>query len=195
MSANPKSEKFFDKKFIWQLIIQGLFLGIIVSLSQKYFESWLGPPTALETLRIENNLNEKTEAYKDAMKLIIRKVQYLSFSQQVYIDTSFVNTKEMKQMEMDINFCYQKLCLYSDDPRIPEYFIGILVPEGTKFKHTNVFMSIQKFLGFIRNDLKNGNLKVDSTQFKFLLDRTTDSSGRPLPTFKSKSDIFRYSPK
>lgn len=169
-----KSEPVFDKKFIWQLIIQGILLGVIVSLSQKYFESWLGPPTALETLRIENNLNTKVVVYQEAIQLLLKQVETLNISGDKS-DTSFRNRGKIEFSEIELNYCYTRLCLYADDPNIPIYFLWILAPKGTPFQRITPAVAVYKFLSLIRKDLHNGDIKLDSASYKFLYETKTDT--------------------
>ncbi|WP_416438627.1 hypothetical protein [Phnomibacter sp. MR] len=108
---NGKRELFIE--FV-KIIVFGLFVFLI----QAYFTNSWGPTTAAETLKKENYINSKREAYFDAINLVNREISGFNFN--LNIDTSKFKRIKGSSLptEYEVNSSLTKLHLYSDNPEI-----------------------------------------------------------------------------
>jgi hypothetical protein len=172
-----KTDKVFDPKFIWQLIIQALFIGIVVTLAQTYFQSKFQPTTALETLRVQTNLNSKKEVYFQAMELMNRHLAFTDFTVNgKLMDTTHRIRGTKYPSEYEINSCFSKLCVYCEDNDIVLAYWHFFVDKNRN--NVGPIKRMREFVGLIRKDLGNGDITIDTTkdQYQYIVSHRDTST-------------------
>ena len=156
-----KAPNYFSKELLWKTIIEGLILALVVWGTQFYFQKQYAPEIAAATLRKENFLNSKRDAYLEAINAVnkylansrITDIDNLTGKQ---IDSVFVRYKDkipLDTFELDINNAYNKLMIYAPDTSILGNYLRIFVSDG-KHPHVPVIW-LQKFIIAVRKDLGN----------------------------------------
>lgn len=106
------------------------------------------PLTAEETLRRQNNLNSKRDAFFEAISLVNRHHAAVEWSgPDIPSDRKLSGTRPT---ESEVNTCYAKLCLFSKDPQIPIRFF-------TCFGAASA-VSVGEFVSLLRQELGYGEL-------------------------------------
>lgn len=95
------------------------------------------PLTASETLKRENFLNAKRDTYYEAINILNRDLAYTVFTiEGKPIDTANSNIGGTYPTDIEINSCFSKLCIYSDNPQIPltyQRLLNTAEPSLTRF--------------------------------------------------------------
>jgi hypothetical protein len=160
--------KIFTSEFIARLIIEVLLIGIVVFGVQKYFESKLAPMTAEETLKREKFLNAKRDVYFQAIDILNKSLANTEFTiNGVLQDTTNRNRGCKYPTELEVNSCFSKLCIYSNDKEIPLTFYRLF---STDDKSLRPIFEMSKFISLLRKDMGYGDILLDTTQdqFKFI---------------------------
>jgi hypothetical protein len=105
-------------------ILKFLLLGVVLFAFQKYFEHRLKPLTAQETLKRQNFLNAKRDVYYEAIEIANREYAYIEFTNaDGKVMTNYPRDRGTKKpTEFEVNSCFSKLCIYSDNPNIPRLY-------------------------------------------------------------------------
>lgn len=160
--------KIFTSEFIGQLIIQIALSGVILFFLHGYFQNkWL-PITAAETLKKENFLNAKRDTYFEAIDILNRNLANSDFTiNGVLQDTTNRKRGGIYPTELEINSCFSKLCIYSDDKQIPITFYKLF---DTNNKNLKPILEMSIFINLVRKDLGYGVAIIDTTQdrYKFI---------------------------
>jgi len=166
---NQLKEKVFTGEFFIRLIIEVLFLGILVAIAQKYIDSRLASQTAIDILTAQNKLNSKKEVYFEAISILNR---YLS-DKALYLphrapDTANRKTRGTYPTEIEINNCFAKLCIYSDNSEIPTLYRELLTDTG---KYARPILKMEQVVNMMRDDLGNGVAIIDTVgdRYKYII--------------------------
>ena len=157
-------KKIFTPEFFGQLILQFIILGLFMSFIQ-YKQA---PLTAAETLKKENFLNAKRDTYFQSIDILNRVLANTDFTTDgVLADTSNRKRGGTYPTELEINSCFSKLCIYSDDKNIPLTFYKIF---DTNDKSLKPILEMSKFINLTRKDMSYGNSIIDTTndRYKFI---------------------------
>ena len=139
---------------VW--IIKKYVLGSIKHYFDRRLEA-LKPLTAEETLRRQNYLNSKRDAFFDAVELVSKHLAAVPWSgSDVPLDRSLHGNRPS---ESEVNTCLAKLSLYSDDPEIPEAFLSCFSNASPD--------SLGHFINRLREDLGYGTLTSDPKDYKY----------------------------
>lgn len=160
-------KKIFTKEFTSQFIIQILFTGIIIFCFQTYINSVSTPMTAAETLKKENFLNSKRDTYFQALDLLNRNLSNTNFTMNGILSDTINRTRGGNYpTELEVNSCFSKLCIYSDDENIPIIFQKMFVSDSK----SRPILEMLTFVKLVRKDLGYGDTKIDSIgdRYKFI---------------------------
>lgn len=161
-------KKIFTPEFWSQIIIQVLVLGLILFFLQNYYKNKWAPLTAAETLKKENFLNAKRDTYFEAIDLLNRVLANASFTVDGKLaDTSKRNPGGHYPTDLEINKCFSKLCIYSDNSEIPLVYQRIFIGNNPNIKP--VFEMVT-FVNLVRKDLGYGSPIIDTSgdSYKFI---------------------------
>ncbi|MHA8061048.1 hypothetical protein PQG22_07205 [Aquirufa beregesia] len=154
------------------LIIHVICTGLIVS----YFQNKLIPLTAAETLKKENFLNSKRDTYFQALEILNRNLSNTNFTiNENFIDKTFRLRGGKYPTELEVNNCFSKLCIYSENDSIPMTFARLFNTDDKKLKP---ILEMSNFVKLIREDLGYGKTTIDSVgdRYKFItIHRPKDS--------------------
>ena len=159
--------KIFTSDFFGKIILEAIILGIIVFLIQGYFNNKWQPLTAAETLKKENFLNAKRDAYYEAINILNRNLANSSFTVNGQLsDTSNRNIGGTYPSDVEINSCFSKLCIYSDNPEIPIIYQRLFLNN----KNVRLILEMVTFINLVRNDLGYGAAIIDTVgdRYKFI---------------------------
>lgn len=157
----------FTSEFTGRLIIEVIALGIVVFLIQGYFNNKWQPITAAETLKRENFLNAKRDTYFEAINILNRNLAYTSFTVDGKLsDTTNRNIGGTYPSDIEINSCFSKLCIYSDNSEIPLLYQKMFLSDSSR----RPILQMVTFINLVRRDLGYGNAIIDTTgdRYKFI---------------------------
>ena len=160
-------KKIFTPEFIGQFILQVIAVGIIIFLVQGYFNNKWQPLTAAETLKKENFLNAKRDTYYQAIDILNRNLAHTSFTVGgKLVDTINSNIGGSYPSDIEINTCFSKLCIYSDNPKIPLTYQKLFLND-TAMKPV---LEMVTFINLVRQDLGYGVAIIDTAgdRYKFI---------------------------
>ncbi len=148
-------KEILSSKELWtNIIIQVLILGVFIFVFQKYFEHKLEPLTAAETLKRQNFLNAKKDVYYEAVELANREYAFIEFTDSSgKIMTNYPRDRGTKKpTEFEVNTCFSKLCIYSDDKEILKLYKKFFLhdPKGKPIQ------VLEDFVNLLRKDLGYG---------------------------------------
>ncbi|MCW1916793.1 hypothetical protein OJ996_24610 [Luteolibacter sp. GHJ8] len=156
-------------EWLQQALVSATTTGAAIWIIQKYalakikhdfdlkLEN-LKPLTAEETLRRENYLNSKRDAFFEVTATLGR---YMESSEWDGPDVPPSRTSQCtKPSEAEINGCMAKLALYSDSPEI--------LTEFTQCFQTISSVSFGRLLSLMRQDLGYGALPIDPESYKYV---------------------------
>lgn len=161
-------KKIFSGEFWGQLIIQVLILGIILFFLQSYYKNRWAPMTAAETLKKENFLNAKRDTYFEAINLLNRVLANTIFTVNgKVVDTLKRNTGGKYPNDIEINTCFSKLCIYSDNAQIPMIYQKLFTESDPNVKP---ILEMVTFVNLVRKDLGYGDPIIDTIgdRYKFI---------------------------
>lgn len=155
-----------SSEFWLKLIIEALIIGVLIFSFQRTFDYIVKPLTAKEILKQQNLLNEKKEVYVEAIKLINRHIAYLGLYAP---DTKPVpvldrNIGSKYPNENEVNSCFSKICIYSEDNQIPKLFNEIF---DDKDPLTHPMKEIEDFVNLLRLDLGYGKSKKNTDSYLY----------------------------
>jgi hypothetical protein len=158
----------FTQEFASKLILEGVILGCIVFGGQLFFENKYKPITAAEILKKENFLNAKRDIYAQAIDILNRSLANSSFIiGGKTSDTINQNIGGSYPTDLEINSCFSKLCIYSDDPEIPLTYCKLFNIQNTTIRP---ILEMSNFINLVRQDLGYGGPIIDTTgdRYKFI---------------------------
>lgn len=168
-------ELFSSTEFIAQLIINVLFLGVIIFAFQSFFVHKLKPLTASETLKRENFLNAKRDAYYEAIEIANREYAFIEFTDRTGKSAiPYERSRGTKKpTEFEVNTCFSKLCIYSDNLEIPILYKKLFIkePDGRPIQ------IIEDFVNLLREDLGYGNgiITPRTDEYQYILIKSQDT--------------------
>ena len=153
----------------WSDVILKLFIfGIFLFIFQKYFEHRLKPLTAEETLKRQNFLNAKKDVYYEAIELVNREFAHIDFKDLAgNLLNSFERNRGAKRPnEFEINSIFSKLCVYSDNKKIPLTFKRFFL----KKPEDRPIGILEEFINLIRHDMGYGKeiLTTKSNEYEYI---------------------------
>jgi hypothetical protein len=160
-------------EWVQNLLSYGVLSTIAVFILKKYYISRvkfefdkqlenLKPLTAEETLRRENYLNSKRDAYYESIELLCKLLQSAECSgPDVPKDRKVI---KIDISEHTINSCYAKLVLYSDNNQIPTVF-------RDSFSSCSPQM-LGKYINLVKKDLGYGNATIVPEKYSYIFTNT-----------------------
>lgn len=121
----------------------------------------LKPLTAEETLRRENFLNAKRDAFYDAILVLSQFLEAVSWSGPNIPQDRPVQGK--RPTEAVVNTCLAKISMFCDDPEIPNAFLKC-------FQNASP-VSLGQFVNRLRQDLGYKELPFDPNEYKRFFSR------------------------
>ena len=161
-------KKFFTPELIGKVLIEVVVIGIIIFSVQLYFENKYKPITAEETLKRENFLNAKRDTYFLAIDILNRNLANSQFTIDGKLsDTLNPNIGGKYPTDIEINSCFSKLCIYSNNPQIPVTFFKLF---DTNDKTLRPIFEMLTFVNLVREDMGYGKAIIDTTgdRYKFI---------------------------
>jgi hypothetical protein len=158
----------FLLNFFGRILIEVLLIGIVVFLIQGHFENKWEPLTAAEILKKENYLNAKRDVYFEAITILNRALlnEPIWEKGRQPID-SLRNIGGKYPNDLEINSCFAKLCIFSDDQKIIKLYRSLFISQGPTAKPIldmrNLIIHIRKDLGYGDTQLAK-NFKEDDYQ-------------------------------
>ena len=157
-----------SQDFWAKAILELIVLGIILFVFQKYFEHKLGPLTASETLKRENFLNAKRDVYYEAIEIANREYAYIDFTDATgKVMTNYPRDRgTTKPTEFEVNTCFSKLCIYSDDENIPRLFKQFFLHDS----NGKPIQILEDFVNLLRKDLGYGEgiIKPRKDEYQYI---------------------------
>jgi hypothetical protein len=147
-----------------QIILQFIVLGILLFFIQMYYKNKWEPITAAEVLKRENYLNSKKEVYFEAISLLNRYFANIDFTNS-NIHKSVRKRGMDYPSETEVNSCFSKLCIYSNDKNIPLTFQKIFLNKDGK---VFIIKEMSNIVSLIRADLSYDKIDLDSTKDEYL---------------------------
>ncbi|HMO40447.1 MAG TPA: hypothetical protein PKE17_13620 [Saprospiraceae bacterium] len=167
-----------SQDFWAKAILEFAILGIILFMFQKYFEHRLSPLTASETLKRENFLNAKRDVYYEAIEIANREYAFIDFTDAAgKVMTNYQRDRGTKKpTEFEVNTCFSKLCIYSDDEKIPRLFKQFFLhdPNGKPIQ------VLEDFVNLLRKDLGYGDgiIKPRTDEYQYISIGMKDTIGK-----------------
>ncbi|HUM97950.1 MAG TPA: hypothetical protein PK275_08840 [Chitinophagaceae bacterium] len=161
-------KKIFTQELIGQFILNGILIGVVLFFLHGYYQKKWAPLTAAETLKKENFLNSKRDTYFQAIDILNRNLANSEFTiNGIASDTSNRKRGGSYPTELEINSCFSKLCIYSDDEKIPLTFYKLF---DTNDKNLRPILEMSIFINLVRKDLGYGNAIIDTTldRYRFI---------------------------
>lgn len=161
-------KKIFTSEFIGQLIIQIALSGVVLFFLHGYFQNKWIPLTAAETLKKENFLNAKRDVYFEAIDILNRNLANSEFTINGMLqDTTNRRRGGTYPTELEVNSCFSKLCIYSDNKQIPVVFQRLF---DSNDKNLKPILEMVTFINLVREDLGYGVAIIDTIQdrYKFI---------------------------
>lgn len=164
----------FTREFSIRVIIEVILLGIVVFFVQNHFQNKWQPLTAAETLKKENFLNAKRDVYFQAIELANRAVGNSDLYEpgKNKIDRPR-NIGSKYPTEIEVNSCFSKLCIYSDDKEIILLFKEIFLPINT----TRPIAVLEDLINLMRKDLGYGKgiISLETNEYQYIQIGARDS--------------------
>lgn len=126
------------------------------------------PLTAAETLKRENFLNAKRDTYFEAITILNRDLAHTDFTVDGKLaDTTNRNIGGTYPTDIEINSCFSKLCIYSDNPQIPLTYQKIFNTSDPTIKPV---LEMVTFINLVRQYLGYGDAIIDTIgdRYKFI---------------------------
>jgi hypothetical protein len=158
----------FSKEFIAQFFIQIIGLGLVVFFVQSHYQNKWIPITAAETLKKENFLNSKRDSYFEALNILNRNLSNTDFTVDGVLSDTVNRSRGGKYpTELEVNTCFSKLCIYSENDSIPTIYAKLFDTNDKKMKPV---LEMLTFVKLIRKDLGYGDTKIDSVgdRYRFI---------------------------
>jgi len=157
----------FSSEFFVRVIIEVLLLGVVVFFIQRYFENKWAPLTAAETLKKENFLNAKRDTYFEAISILNRALINDSFIENGKVsDNLNRNPGSEYPNDLEINSCFSKLCIYSDDKEVLDLYRKLFLARDST---SRPILDMRNFIIHLRQDLGYGDIKIDPTKDEYQL--------------------------
>lgn len=138
---------------IW--IIEKYILGRIQYDFSRKMES-LKPLTAEETLRRENFLNSKRDAFYEAVTIVNQFLEAVPWhGRDIPKDRPIAGNRPS---ESAVNTCLAKISMFCNDPEIPTAFLSCFANASP--------VSIGHFVNRLRRDLGYGDVPFDPDDYK-----------------------------
>jgi len=156
-------KKIFTPELFGQIIVQFILIGLFLF----WIQSKQAPLTAAETLKKENFLNAKRDTYFEAINILNRELAHTSFIVDgKLIDTTNRNIGSSYPTDVEINSCFSKLCIYSDNPEIPLIYQKMFINVSTN----RPILQMVTFINLVRSDLGYGGAIIDTVgdRYKFI---------------------------
>ena len=140
------------------LVVVAAVTGIMSWRTNKSMES-LRPRVAEETLRSENLVNSKRDAYYEAIGVMSR---YMAATAEYADNPKRVPPgKTTAPTEAEVNAAKAKLVLHTDDPRVVSQFDSLLVESN------NLIRTFGQFIQLAREDMGYATCSLPGT-YKYI---------------------------
>jgi hypothetical protein len=158
-------------------LVVTILVGIFLYSFQKSIDYKWAPLTAAETLKKENFLNSKRDTYFQAIDIINREFANSNFIEDsVSINQLYRNKGGEYPTELEVNTCYDKLCLYSDKKDIPLTYFNLFKGRDSLNNPIKPIYEMYKFISLIRKDLGYDDILLDYTEFKYIVEHRKSGS-------------------
>jgi len=158
-------KEIFNTELVVRICIEIIIFGFVVFFIQSYFENKWKPLTAAETLRRENFLNAKRDVYFEAIELANRVIGQFGLRQPGEPKVKKVrNVGSEFPTEFEVNTCFAKLCIYSDNKEIIRSFKEIIkTPDESK-----PVAALETFVNLLRKDLGYGEAIIGRDEYEYI---------------------------
>lgn len=160
-------KKIFTPALVGQIIVQFVIQFVLIGLILFWIQSKQAPLTAAETLKKENFLNAKRDTYFEAINILNRELAHTSFIVDGKLtDTTNRNIGGSYPTDVEINSCFSKLCIYSDNPEIPLIYQKMFISASVN----RPILQMVTFINLVRKDLGYGGAIIDTVgdRYKFI---------------------------
>lgn len=153
------------KEMVVKILIEVIVVGFVVFFVQSYFQNKWKPLTAAETLKKENFLNAKRDVYFEAIELANRVIGQFGLRQpgEPKIKT-LRNVGAEFPTEFEVNTCFAKLCIYSDNKEITRLFKEIIKTHDG----TNPIALLEALINLMRKDLGYGEGIIGANEYEYI---------------------------
>lgn len=166
--------KILTKEFLVKTIFEVVILGGFVFVMKQYFENKYAPITAAETLKRENFLNAKRDAYFQAIEIANKVLANSDFDsidaftgKKMASKFLHKHQKDLSEFELDINSVYSKLMIFTSDTSVLSSYFRIFVTPPNE-RH-NPIIEMKKFINAIRKDLGNNENLPDEYKMLYIV--------------------------
>lgn len=164
-------------EWLQQLLTSAAVTGASIWVIQKYLLAKIKhdfdlklerikPLTAEDTLRRQNYLNSKRDAYFEATQILCRHMEAAEWNGPDVPADRIVG--DVKPTESEINGCLAKLALYSDDPQIAQEFMNCFLTVSPA--------SLGIFLNRLRMDLGYDKLPTNPEEYGYVFARSNNAA-------------------
>jgi hypothetical protein len=150
----------------WQIVVNVLLLGIVV----YWFQARMAPAIAEETLKRQNLINYKKDAYLEAIDIVNR---YFITTEHYLPDSSILfkpDTAVKKPSQMEMNTCMVKLYIYSGNHDIPKLFAQIFVSKK------DFLINSLNFFNMLGVNLSKDFREIKKDEFNFIIPGNTTTN-------------------
>jgi len=158
-------KEIFNVELLVKILIDVIIFGGVVVGVQSYFQNKWKPLTAAETLKRENFLNAKRDVYFEAIELANRVIGQFGLRQPGEPKIKKVrNVGSEFPTKFEVNTCFAKLCIYSDNKEIVRLFKEIIKTHD----ETKPVAALEAFVNLLRKDLGYGEGIIESYEYEYI---------------------------
>jgi len=167
-------KEIFNVELVLKILIEVIVVGFVVFFVQSYFQNKWKPLTAAETLKKENFLNAKRDVYFEAIELANRVIGQYELRQPGEPKIKMLrNIGAEFPTEFEVNTCFAKLCIYSDNKEIIRLFKEIIKTHD----ETKPVAALEDFVNLLRKDLGYGEGIIESYEYEYIQIVRVEKSG------------------
>jgi hypothetical protein len=170
-------ENLINSQDFWaSVILNFLILGIFLFCFQQYFEHRIKPLTAAETLKRENFLNAKRDVYYEAIEIANREYAFIEFTDgKGNVTIKYQRDRgTSKPSEFEVNTCFSKLCIYSDNKEILMLYKKFFLRDP----NAKPIQILEDFVNLLRKDLGYGDgiIEARKNEYEYISIPAKDST-------------------
>lgn len=152
-------------RILWDVII----FGIAIFISQEFFSKKIDSYFKIEGFKKESQIKEKIDVYYEALTIVNKNLVSDEWhGKENPPPLKIRNTGASQPTEIEINNCFSKLCLYTDNKEILSLYLDFFDKKRSNDPPTT---KLAKFTSEIRKDLgyNNSFLDPNKDEYKFIM--------------------------
>lgn len=163
-------KKILTIEFIKQIILQIFISGMLIYYIQGYINNKWEPITAAEILKKESFIENKKQVYQESINLINRGFANLKWKNKLIPNSEMLkrNAGTKYPSEIEVNNCFAKLCIYSENDEIVTMFRKFFDKKNFPKIPT---LTMGNYINLVRADLGYGNgiINPSSDDYQYII--------------------------